>query len=75
MTPEIFRLVPSLCSTLPQLFSLWLMTTKDDRALMLNPSRFRSGTAETELRPMQDVQDETSVNLKRSRIRMGIDFS
>ena len=72
MTPEIFRLVPSLCSTLPQLFSLWLMTTKDDRALMLNPSRFRSGTAETELQPMQD---DTSVNLKRSRIRMGIDLS
>jgi hypothetical protein len=69
MTPEIFRLVPSLCSTLPQLFSLWLMTTKDDRAMMLNPSRFR--TAEIELQPLQD---ETLVNLKRSRIRMGIDL-
>jgi hypothetical protein len=70
MTPEIFRLVPSLCSTLPQLFSLWLMTTKDDRAMMLNPSRFR--TAEIEVQPLQD---ETTANLKRSRIRMGIDLS
>lgn len=39
LTFEVWPLVSSLCSTLPLIFSLWLMTTAEDRELMLRPHR------------------------------------
>ena len=40
-TPYLSLLV-SLCSTLPLVFSLWLMTTAQDRAMLMHPSRYRT---------------------------------
>ena len=65
--PEIYILVFSACSTLPLMLSLWLMTTKEDRALMLNPGRFRTDTI-----LLQPVEDETTARLNAERVRMGI---
>ena len=66
-SPELFPLVISMCSTLPLMLSLWLMTTKEDRALMLNPGRFR-----TDAILLQPVAGETTARLKTERVRMGI---
>jgi hypothetical protein len=63
-TPELFPLTTSLCSTLPLLFSLWLMTTKEDRLLLLRPSLFLT----------EQVQRDTEARLKNERIRMGIEL-
>ena len=68
-TPELFPLVASTCSTLPLMFSLWLMTTKEDRALMLNPGRFR-----TDAIALHPVQDEATARLGAERVRMGIEL-
>jgi hypothetical protein len=51
------------------MFSLWLMTTKEDRALMQNPGRFRTDSVD-----LQTVQTDTSMWLKTERVRMGIDL-
>jgi hypothetical protein len=67
--PEISILVVSTCSTLPLMLSLWLMTTKEDRALMLNPGRFRTDTI-----LLQPVAGETTARLKTERVRMGIEL-
>jgi hypothetical protein len=66
-TPEPFALVISTCSTLPLMLSLWLMMTKEDRALMLNPGRFR-----TDAIALQPVADEAAARLNAERVRMGI---
>ncbi len=63
-TPELFPLITSLSSTLPLLFSLWLMTTKEDRLLLLRPSLFLT----------EQVQRDTEARLKNERIRMGIEL-
>jgi hypothetical protein len=68
-TPELFALVSSLCSTLPLVFGLWLMMTKDDRDIMLHPRRYLPD--EIARRP---VADEASANLKVQRLRMGIEL-
>jgi hypothetical protein len=69
VTFEVFPLVSSLCSTLPLMFSLWLMMTKEDRALMLNPGRFR-----TDAILLQPVEDRTTASLKSHSVRMGIEL-
>jgi hypothetical protein len=67
-SPEVFPLVSSAC-TLPLTFSLWLMTTKEDRALMLNPGRFRTNSI-----ALEPVAGEVTARLKTERVRMGIDL-
>jgi hypothetical protein len=67
--PEIPNLINPICSAVTFMFSLWLMTTKEDRALMLNPGRFR-----TDFVDLQTVQTDTSMRLKTERVRMGIDL-
>jgi hypothetical protein len=68
-TPEILPLVASICWCLPMLFSLWLMTTPDDRSLLFHPSTFRSETSN--LVPSQSDSDS---KLKIERLRMGIEL-
>jgi hypothetical protein len=69
-SPELVALVISTCSTLPLMLSLWLMMTKEDRALMLNPGRFR-----TDAIALQPVEDEATARLNAERVRMGIVLS
>jgi hypothetical protein len=66
-TPEIAPLVASLSSTLPLMFSLWLMTTPEDRDLLMNPSKFRS--EEVVLHPTDTSRNR---RLMAERIRLGI---
>jgi hypothetical protein len=68
-TPELIPIVVSACSTLPLMFSLWLMTTKEDRALMLNPGRFR-----TDAIALQQDNRNTEAMLKAERVRMGVEL-
>ena len=68
-TPEIFPLVSSLSTTLPLIFSLWRMTTREDRALMINPSSF---FADAIARHSTEAKNEAV--LRGERIRMGIDL-
>ena len=67
--PEGFPLLLSLSSTLPLVFSLWLMTTPEDRALLLHPGRFC--TDRIALQPVQTVREE---NLYAERLRLGINL-
>jgi hypothetical protein len=66
-TPEYAPLVISLSSTLPLVFSLWLMTTPEDRDLLMNPSKFRS--EEIVLHPIDTSRNR---RLMAERIRLGI---
>jgi hypothetical protein len=59
----------SLSSTLPLVFSLWLMTTPEDRALLLHPGRFC-----TERIALQPVQTEREEKLYAERLRLGINL-
>jgi hypothetical protein len=68
-TPEWFPLIVSTFATLPLMFSLLLMTTKEDRALMLNPGRFRADAI-----AHQPVRSEASARLNAERVRMGIEL-
>ena len=68
-TPELVAPVISACASLPLMLSLWLMMTKEDRALMLNPGRFRTDAIE-----LQPVADEATVRLNAERVRMGIEL-
>jgi hypothetical protein len=68
-TPELFALVISLTSTLPLVFALWLMTTPEDRELLLHPDRFR-----TESIALQPIATESKARLKAERERMGINL-
>jgi hypothetical protein len=74
--PEGFPLLVSLCSTLPLVFSLWLMTTQEDRALLLHPHRFRSENISLE--PVQTERDgsvsDRAGSLYRERLRLGINL-
>jgi hypothetical protein len=67
--PEGFPLLLSLSSTLPLVFSLWLMTTPEDRALLLHPHRFLS-----ERISLQPVQTEREEKLYAERLRLGINL-
>jgi hypothetical protein len=66
-TPEFSPLVLSLCMPLPLMFALWLMTTPEDRALLVNPSRFR-----TDAVALHPVETESETRLRAESIRMGI---
>jgi len=68
-TPQLFLVVVSVCSTLPLMFSLWLMMTKEDREMMLNPGRFRTDSSEL----LQDNRG-TEARLKAERVRMGVEL-
>jgi hypothetical protein len=68
-TPELFPLITSLSSTLPLVFALWMMTTPEDRELLLHPSRFL--TQKISLNP---VETSRQASLYSHRIRMGIDL-
>lgn len=59
----------SLCSMPPPLFSLWLMTTPEDRALLLDPSRFL--THAVTLQRAETVDEATR---RSHRVRMGINL-
>ena len=67
--PDGFPLLLSLSSTLPLVFSLWLMTTPEDRALLLHPHRFRSDRIS-----LQPVQTEREEKLYAERLRLGINL-
>ncbi len=67
--PEGFPLLLSLSSTLPLVFSLWLMTTPEDRALLLHPHRFISDTIS-----LQPVQTEREQKQYAERLRLGINL-
>jgi hypothetical protein len=69
-TPLMVPLVYSTCSTLPLLFSLWLMITKHDRELMLHPGRFRPDRTS-----LQPVDGEMELRLNAERMRMGVDLT
>ena len=68
-TPELLPLVLPLCSTLPLVLALWLMTTPEDRALLLHPHKFR-----TESMSLQLAETETEARLRAERERMGINL-
>jgi hypothetical protein len=74
--PEGFPLLLSLSTTLPLMLSLWLMTTPEDRALLLHPHRFRSEGIS--LQPVQTERDgsvsEREGSLYGERLRLGIDL-
>ena len=67
--PELLPLVTSLSSTLPMVFSLWMMTTPEDRALLMHPSRCL--TAEMAAHP---VETSREARLKAERKRLGINL-
>jgi hypothetical protein len=67
--PDGYPLLLSLSSTLPLVFLLWLMTTPEDRALLLHPHRFRSDKIS-----LQPVQTEREESLYAERLRLGIDL-
>ena len=69
-TPEFLPLVTSMTSTLPLMLSLWLMTTKEDRELMINPSRFRADLVSHQ----PDGSESLDVRLKAERMRMGVEL-
>ncbi len=69
-SPQLFLLVNSLCPTLPLLLSLWLMTTEEDRTLLLNPGRFRADAVALH----SSVDGEAEARLKEERVRMGIEL-
>ncbi len=69
-TPEFLPLVTSITSTLPLMLSLWLMTTKEDRELMINPSRFRADSVSHQ----PDGIESLDVRLKTERMRMGVEL-
>ena len=68
-TPEYFTLTSSLCTMLPLIFSLWMMTTPEDRELLMHPRRFLS-----ERISLHPVESERERELKAHRIRMGIEL-
>jgi hypothetical protein len=68
-TPEFTPLVLSLSSTLPLFFSLWMMTTPEDRELLMHPDRFRSDAI-----AMRPVENDREARLLAERIRLGINL-
>ncbi len=68
-TPEWFPLNASLGATLPLLFSLYLMTTPEDRLLLLHPGRFL--TEEITVHPTETSRE---ARLRTERARLGINL-
>ena len=67
--PELLPLVTSLSSTLPMVLSLWMMTTPEDRALLMHPSRFLA-----EEMAAHPVETSREARLKAERKRLGINL-
>ena len=68
-TPEFLFLVASACTSLPLMFSLRLMMTKDDLELLLHPHRFRAdGTS------LQPNQSSMEARLKAETVRMSVEL-
>jgi hypothetical protein len=68
-TPELIPLLALLCIPLPLMFSLWLMTTPEDRELLLNPSiHLKEGIDE-----LHPDNRQTQSN-RAERVRLGIDL-
>ncbi len=67
--PELFPLLSSLSTTLPLMFALWLMTTPEDRLLLLHPERHRFEGID-----LKTVETERDARLRAERIRMGINL-
>jgi hypothetical protein len=63
--PELFLLVASMCSAPPFVFSLWLMTTPEDRKLLLQPHKFLASSRHS-------IEDESEAKLRSDTVRMGI---
>jgi hypothetical protein len=70
-TPEFYTLIESLCSVLPLIFGLWLMTTKEDRAMLLNPRNFRPEAVLVQLQTMS-TESSHEARIKSEARRMGI---
>jgi hypothetical protein len=68
-TPEYLQLVVALCTSLPLTFSLWMMTSKADRALLVNPGKFLSDGIRS-----HSIRTENEVRLNAERNRMGINL-
>jgi hypothetical protein len=68
-TPQFFSLSASLSTMLPLIFSLWMMTTPEDRELLMHPSRFLS--EQVALHPVESSRERDQ---KAHRIRMGIEL-
>jgi hypothetical protein len=68
-TPEWFRLIVSACTSLPLMFSLRLMMTKDDLELLLHPHRFRADGPS-----LQPNQSSMEARLKAETVRMGVEL-
>ena len=68
-TPEMFPLTTSLSTMLPLIFSLWMMTTPEDRELLMHPSKFLS--EQVALNPVDSSRERDQ---KAHRIRMGINL-
>jgi hypothetical protein len=66
-TPEFRPVLFSVNFALPQIVSLWLMMSRDDRQMMMQPRKFRSDLQTT------DGNDRNSV-LRNHRLRMGIEM-
>jgi hypothetical protein len=67
--PELEAYVLCLCSTLPMVLSLRLMTTAADRTLLLNPGKFL--TDQIALHPIDSEQQH---RINEERHRMGINL-
>jgi hypothetical protein len=71
-----YPLLVSLSSTLPLMFSLWLMTTPEDRAMLFHPHRFRSETISLQLAQAErdGSQTKREDNQYAERLRLGINL-
>jgi hypothetical protein len=65
--PELFPILEFLTTVLPLLTSLWLMTTPEDRAMLIRPRRFRASSIS--LNPVQSAREARQL---AERIRLGI---
>jgi hypothetical protein len=69
-TPENFPVVISLTMMFPMVLSLWLMTTKEDRELLISP-----GTRTADSLELHSVESTSHSRLTKERVRMGIQLS
>ena len=68
--PEFLPILFSHCLTLPLTFSLWLMMSEQDRDMMLHPRRYHTDSTV----PFKTVNEDINLDVRRERLRMGIDL-
>jgi hypothetical protein len=68
--PEFLPILFSHCLTLPLMFSLWLMMSEQDRDMMLHPRRYHTDSTV----PLKTVNEDINLDVRRERLRMGIDL-